>query len=107
MPACASRRRARALASRCCAALSAWGFSGVIAERSSRARQPWGAGIAVVIALVHCRVLVIECRPGRSNRRKALQNFLRQALREGHRSFAIRNAEELELEMSARGYIAP
>lgn len=107
MPACASRRRALGLASSCCGALSAWGFRGVIAERPSRDRQPWGAGIAVVIALVHCRVLVIECRPGRSNRRKALSDFLRQALREGHQSFTVRNAHELELEMSARGYIAP
>ena len=107
MPACASRRRALSLASRCCGALSAWGFRGVVAQRPSRDREPWGAGIAVVIALVHCRVLVIECRPGRSNRRKALSDFLRQALREGHQSFAVRNAEELELVMSARGYIAP
>ena len=107
MPACASRRQARALASRSCGALGAWGFRGVIVVRPSRDRQPWGAGIAVVIALVHCRVLVIECRPGRSNRRRALLDFLRQALREGHQSFAVRNTEELELEMSGRGFIAP
>ncbi len=107
MPACASGRRARVLASSCCGALSAWGFRGVIAERPSRDPQPWGAGISVVIALVHCRVLVIECRPGRSNRRKALSDFLRHSLREGHQSFAVRNAEELEIEMSARGYVAP
>ena len=87
--------------------LSAWGFRGVIAERPSRDRQPWGAGIAVVIALVHCRVLIVECRPGRSNRRKALSDFLRQALREGHQSFAVSSTANFEAELFARGFIAP